>query len=263
MSFSETNEHGCVYMTSSLITARHMFTTRVGGVSSGVYDSWNFGENRGDDPDCVRENYRRAGELFGCGADDFVVTRQVHGIEVLTAEEKDRHCVGTQVPYDADGLVTKEKGLPLLIYIADCVPVLLHDPEAQVIGAVHCGWKSSVADILGVAVGKMESLGARAENIRAAIGASIGKCCFECDDDVPQAVEKYLGGDTAGLLEKRENGKTHVDLRGANRRRLIQLGLLPEHIDTSCECTMCSAEKYWSHRATNGVRGSMAAIIEL
>lgn len=159
--------------------------------------------------------------------------------------------------------MTNIKGLPLLIYIADCVPVLLHDPEAEVIAAVHCGWKSSVADILGVMVGKMTALGARPENIRAAIGASIGKCCFECDDDVPAAVERYLGGDTEGLLERRANGKTHVDLRGANRRRLVQLGLLPEHIDVSEECTMCSREKYWSHRATDGVRGSMAAVIEL
>lgn len=263
MSFCEKSENGCVFMTSTLIAAKHMFTTRTGGVSSGVYESWNFGENRGDEVACVRENYRRAGELFGCGADDFVVTRQVHGVEVRLAAEEDRHVIGTAVPYDADGLVTNIKGLPLLIYIADCVPVLLHDPEAEVIAAVHCGWKSSVADILGAAVGKMTALGARPESIRAAIGASIGKCCFECDDDVPAAVERYLGGDTDGLLEKRANGKTHVDLRGANRRRLIQLGLLPEHIDVSEECTMCSREKYWSHRATDGVRGSMAAVIEL
>lgn len=263
MAFCEKNENGCVFMTSTLLAAKHMFTTRAGGVSGGVYESWNFGENRGDDPACVRENYRRAGELFGCGADDFVVTKQVHGIEVRLASDADRHIIGTPVPYDADGLVTNAKGLPLLIYIADCVPVLLHDPEAEVIAAVHCGWKSSVADILCVTVEKMSALGVKPERIHAAIGASIGKCCFECDDDVPAAVEKYLGGDTDGLLEKRENGKTHVDLRGANRRRLMQLGLLPEHIDVSDECTMCSREKYWSHRATDGVRGSMAAVIEL
>lgn len=263
MSFCEKSENGYVFMTSTLMAAKHMFTTRTGGVSSGVYESWNFGENRGDELACVRENYRRAGEIFGCGADDFVVTKQVHGVEVRLAAEEDRHIIGTAVPYDADGLVTNIKGLPLLIYIADCVPVLLHDPEAEVIAAVHCGWKSSVADILGVTVGKMTALGARPENIRAAIGASIDKCCFECDDDVPAAVERYLGGDTEGLLERRANGKTHVDLRGANRRRLVQLGLLPENIDVSEECTMCSREKYWSHRATDGVRGSMAAVIEL
>ena len=109
----------------------------------------------------------------------------------------------------------------------------------------------------------MVKLGAKPENIRAAIGESIGACCFECDDDVPEAVCKYLGGDTAGLLEKKPNGKTNVDLRGANRRRLLQLGLKEENIDVSDECTMCTPEKYWSHRGTNGVRGSMAAVIVL
>ena len=118
-------------------------------------------------------------------------------------------------------------------------------------------------DILGAAVEKMCALGANPENIHAAIGASIGKCCFECDDDVPEAVERYLGGETDGLFEKKPNGKTHVDLRGANARRLEQLGLKRENIDVSAECTMCLPEKYWSHRATDGVRGSMAATIIL
>ena len=80
---------------------------------------------------------------------------------------------------------------------------------------------------------------------------------------MPEAVEKYLGGETEGLFEKKPNGKTHVDLRGANARRLVQLGLEADNIDVSDECTMCLPEKYWSHRATDGVRGSMAAAIVL
>ncbi len=263
MAFTENTQHGCVYMVSDKISARHMFTTRIGGVSSGVFASWNLGMNRGDDVDALRENYRLAGEILGCGGDDFVVTRQVHGRTVYLATESDRCPVGSDKRMECDGFVTNVKGLPLMIYIADCVPVLMHEPEAGVIAAVHCGWKSSVQDILGAAVEKMCALGARPENIRAAIGASIGRCCFECDDDVPEAVEGYLGGDTAGLFEKKPDGKTHVDLRAANERRLLQLGLRGENIDVSSECTMCLPQKYWSHRATNGVRGSMAAAIVL
>lgn len=263
MAFFENSTSGCVYMTSDKISARHMFTTRIGGVSSGVFASWNLGVNRGDEPENVRENYRLAGQIMGCGENDFVVTKQVHGKTVHLAREGDRYTLGGGGRIECDGFVTDVKGLPILIYIADCVPVLLHDPVSQVIGAVHCGWKSSVQDILGEAVEKMCALGAERENIRAAIGASIGKCCFECDDDVPAAAKKYLGGDTQGLFEKKPNGKTHVDLRGANARRLVQLGLKRENIDVSCECTMCLPEKYWSHRATDGVRGSMAAAIML
>ena len=191
------------------------------------------------------------------------MTKQVHGRLVHLARECDRFELGSDKRIECDGFVTNVKGLPIMIYIADCVPVLMHDPEAGVIAAVHCGWKSSVQDILGAAVEKMCALGARPENIRAAVGASIGKCCFECDDDVPEAVEKYLGGETEGLFEKKPNGKTHVDLRGANVRRPVQLGLEADNIDVSDECTMCLPEKYWSHRATDGVRGSMAAAIVL
>ena len=263
MAFTQHNENGCVYMTSDKISARHMFTTRHGGVSEGVWASWNLGENRGDEPEAVRENYRRLGELFGVGADDLVVTKQVHGVNVPYVTEKDKHVIGTEIAEGIDGLVTDVKGLPLMIYVADCVPVLLHDERAGVIAAVHCGWKGSVADILGVAVGRMRSLGAKAEDIRAAIGASIGKCCFETDADVPQAVEKYLSGDTDGLITDDGNGKYHVDLRGANERRLLQLGLRPENIDVSDECTVCDQEKYWSHRGMGTVRGSMAAVIML
>jgi len=263
MAFTEKSFKGCVYSVSSEISAQHIFTTRLGGASSGVWDSWNFGENRGDDIECVKENYRRAGEIFGVGRDDFAVSRQVHGTEVRLVSEADRHVIGETVPYEADGLVTDIKGLPLVIHIADCVPMLLHDPEAEVIAAVHCGWRSSVDDILSVAVAKMCALGAKPGHIRAAIGESIGVCCFETDSEVPEAVERYLGGDTEELLFPKENGKTMVDLRGANRRRLLQLGLLPEHIDVLDVCTVCHPEKYWSHRATNGVRGSMAAVIML
>ena len=130
MAFYDKKYNGCEFRTSDKIASAHMFTTRNGGVSSGVWDNWNFGENRGDDIDCLRENYRRAGELFGVGADGFVVTRQVHGVEVRTAAESDRHRVGEPVPYEADGLVTNIAGLPLMIYIADCVPVLMEDREA-------------------------------------------------------------------------------------------------------------------------------------
>ena len=263
MAFIEVNENGLIYMKSTLIAARHAFTTRYGGVSEGDFASLNLGSNRGDEQANVEENFRRVAALMGAGGNDCVVTRQVHGNEVRVASSADRHVLGTRTPYDADGLVTAERGLPIMCFVADCVPALLCDARHGVIAAVHCGWKSSVQDILGAAVEKMCALGANPENIHAAIGASIGKCCFECDDDVPEAVERYLGGKTDGLFENKPNGKTHVDLRGANARRLEQLGLKRENIDVSEECTMCLPEKYWSHRATDGVRGSMAATIML
>ena len=263
MAFEELNEGGLVFMRSTLIPARHAFTTRYGGVSRGEFSSLNLGSNRGDDPEDVRENYRRVCALMGAGIDDCAVTKQVHGNTVRVVMEADRHVCMSNVPYEADGLVTNTRGLPIMCFVADCVPALLCDWENSVIAAVHCGWRSSVADILGETVKKMCALGARPESIHAAMGAAIGRCCFETDDDVPQAVEKYLDGDTEGLFDRRADGKTMVDLRAANARRLIQLGLKAENIDLSQECTMCSHEKYWSHRYTKGRRGSQAAAIVL
>ena len=173
--FKEINKDGLILMCSDKIQARHGFSTRYGGVSTGDFESLNLGSNRGDDPEAVRENYRRICAAFGAGIDDCAVTKQVHGAEVRIVTEKDRHVCMSAVPYEADGIVTNVKGLPIFCFVADCVPVLLHDPVAGVAAAVHCGWRSSVADILGNALEKMTSLGAKPENICAAMGAAIGK----------------------------------------------------------------------------------------
>lgn len=260
--FIEEIESGLVYMRSDLLPARHVFTTRYGGVSRGEWASLNLGSNRGDDPAAVRENYRRVAALLGAEIDGCCVTKQVHGVEVRVVTEADRHVCMSTVPYEADGLVTDRRGLPLLCFIADCVPVLLCDAEAGVIAAVHCGWRSATGDILGVTLKKMAALGASPERIFAAVGPSIGSCCFETDRDVPDAVEAWLGG-TEGLVERRADGKYLVDLRGANARRLTQLGVPAAQIDLSEECTFCSHDKYWSHRYTRGRRGSQAAGIVL
>ena len=263
MAFIENNENGLVYMTSSVIGARHAFTTRYGGVSEGIFSSLNLGSNRGDDPAAVRENYRRVCALMGAGIDEAAVTKQVHGAVVRCVTEEDRHVCMSAVPYEADGLVTAVRGLPIMCFTADCVPALLCDEDAGGVAAAHCGWRRSGGDILQTAVEAMDELGARRERICCALGPAIGACCFETDDDVPDAVEKYLGGDAEGLFVRRADGKTLVDLRAANRRRLLQLGLREENVDVSEECTFCSHDKYWSHRYTKGRRGSQAACIVL
>ena len=151
--FVEENKNGLIYMRSTLLPARHAFTTRFGGVSTGEWATLNLGSNRGDDPAAVRENYRRVTALFGADIDGCCVTKQVHGTEVRVVTEADRHVCMSAVPYEADGLVTAVPGLPIFCFTADCVPVLLCDAQAGVAAAVHCGWRSSVGDILGEALG--------------------------------------------------------------------------------------------------------------
>ena len=261
-----TTNEGLVYLTSSVLPAVHAFSTRLGGVSKGGFETFNISVSRGDDPESVRENYRRWCAVFGAGPDDCCVTNQVHESYVRRVTAADRHVCLTEEPVEADGLVTTEKNLPVFCFTADCVPVLLCDKEQKAAAAVHCGWKSSVRDILGNAVREMEVSGVKPENICAALGPSIGKCCFETDRDVPEAIERWLSGDTEGLWTVREDGKYMVDLRLANARRLLQLGLRKENIDLAEDCTVCLHDRYWSARYTakHGLaRGSMAAGVVL
>jgi len=264
MSFTEHNKNGVVYMTAPNISATHCFTTRYGGVSTGVLESMNLGENRGDLPENVIENYRRLKEATGVDTDRLCFTKQVHGKEVRIVTEADIHRFMDPVPYEADGLVTDIPGLAILAFVADCVPLLMHDGKNGVAAAVHCGWRSTVQDIMGVAVEKMVSLGAEPHEIHAAIGASIGACCFEVGAEVPEAIFALLPDDHDGIVRPGEReGKFYADLREAIARRLVQLGVQRENILISEECTVCDHDKYWSHRYTKGERGNQAAMIML
>lgn len=263
MAFVEKRAGELVYMSSDLLPCRNVFTTRYGGVSRGELSSLNLLSNRGDSPDNVRENYARLCAVLGVGIDDCAVTNQVHGNDVRTVTEEDRHVCLSPVPYEADGIVTNVRNMPLLCFTADCVPALLCDEANGVIAAVHCGWRSSVTDILGETVMHMTALGARPLSIKAALGPAIGVCCFETGNDVPAMVQRYLSGDTEGLWTQRADGKYLVDLRLANARRLNQLGVPAQNIDISDECTYCLHDKYWSHRYTRGRRGGQASAIVL
>ena len=195
-----------------------------------------------------------------------VFPRQVHETDLVYACPENRHRLFAEIPYTADGLYTDLPDQPILCFTADCVPVLLCDPVHRVIAAVHCGWRSSVGDILGKALAKMAALGARPADIRAAIGPAIGPCCFETGADVVQALERWLGKAAAAPFFRprpEKTGKFLVDLKGANGQRLQQLGLSPAHIDISADCTMCQPTLFWSHRVTGGQRGSQAAVIYL
>lgn len=254
------------FITSKLLQTPHAFSTRLGGVSEGHLASLNLGHTRGDKPERVVENWRRFGQAAGIPTEKFVYGPQVHGSHVRVVGPEDCRVSYAPEPAEAaDGYVTNAPGVPLVIFTADCVPVLLHEPQAGVIAALHCGWRSTAADIEAVAVEKMKELGAGPENIRAAIGPAIGACCFETGPEVPRALHELLGGESEGLWREKTDvpGKYMVDLKGTVRRRLLQLGLKEEHTEICADCTMCLPRRYWSHRYTKGLRGSQASVIML
>lgn len=261
MDLVEKSVNGLTLMTAPHICAPHGFTTRFGGVSQGIYASLNLGEDRGDEPEAVRENYRRLKAALGI--EKLCFTKQVHQSLVRRVTSAD-----AREPFDppappCDGLVTDEPGLALIIFTADCIPILLCDSARGVVAAAHAGWRGTVADIAGEAVRAMARLGCDPGDIRAAIGPGISRCCFETGPEVPEAVTSVLGKEGRAFIDGPGGDGTRyfVDLKGVNRALLIRSGLSPENIDVSEECTMCRPEKYWSHRATRGRRGVQAAVI--
>ena len=187
MSFAETTKNGVTVTYSQGIAgaggAVHAFSTRLGGVSAGIYASLNLGSTRGDDPDCVRENYRRFFAAIGADADmtQVAMSNQVHGdvVRPVTSADRKRDLYDPE-GYEADGLVTDLPGVSLVIFGADCLPILLYDPVRRVVAAVHAGWRGTAIGIVTRAVEKMRDVyGSAPADILAAIGPGISKCCFE------------------------------------------------------------------------------------
>lgn len=242
----------------------HGFSTRRGGVSGGIWESMNLGFQRGDEPEHVRENYRRFCAAIGADSAHVVKNHQVHGCLVRPVTAADRGgdlCTGSS--RQADGLITGEAGVCLTVFSADCVPVLLYDPSRRCAAAVHSGWRGTAQNIAGKAAAQMvKDYGCSPEHILAAVGPGISPCCFETRADVPAAMTAAFGSEAAPFI-RAEGDRFRVDLKGIIARCLAAAGLRSEHIAVSDHCTACMPEHYWSHRRLGGARGSMAAMIEL
>lgn len=250
---------------SSAIASPHGFSTRVGGVSDGMFATLNLGMNRGDEGVRVTENWNRFLESAGIDKREFVCGKQVHGNRIHIATGSDARRAYGKYPdgrelIECDGYVTKESNVPLVIFTADCVPLLLEDRTAGIVGAVHCGWRSTVADIEKNAVDAFISLGSDVKNIHAAIGPAIEKCCFEVGGEVIDAVHSLIGEEALRLYTSRGD-KFMLDLKGVVRHRLLMLGLSDRNMEDVGECTMCNPDRYFSHRGTKGNRGSLACVI--
>lgn len=263
MTFREENRGGVVLELAPNIGTKHAFTTRYGGVSQGIWSSLNLGTTRGDVPEHVDKNYDLLCAAVEIRRERMCFTRQVHGTVVRPVTAADCHRLFTPIPYEADGLITNETELPLICFAADCVPILLWEPQAPAIGAVHAGWKGTAGDIAGHAVAEMARLyGADPRKVQAAIGPCIGFCCYETGPEVPQAMLAQLGPEAEAFIRPKGD-KFHVDLAGMNRALLMRAGVPAENIAVSDGCTMCLPERYWSHRVTRGQRGVQAAVIAL
>ena len=248
------------YLVAEGICVPHCFTTRLGGVSAGHLSSLNIGLHRGDDPKNVEENFRILANAFGIAPEDFVLTKQIHSDIVVKVGRADRgkHMVEGASP-ECDALITNDPGVALVVFTADCTPILLHDPVTGAVGAAHAGWKGTALGIAKKTVDAMvANFGCQPQNIRAAIGPNISVCCFETDSDVPDAMLEALGDAAKPFIHPKDD-KYYVNLKEINALWLRQAGVT--EIEISDACTACRPDKFWSHRITRGVRGSQGAII--
>ncbi len=254
-------DNGVTYYRSPVLAAvgiPHAFSTRVGGVSRPPFDSLNLGNPNGcavqDDVAQIAENYRLLQEACGLAGRHWCRVHQVHGAGVVFLNS-----VETSSPDEkADALVTTDPAAAISIRIADCVPILIGTVDGKIVAAIHAGWRGVIAGAIAAAVDVIR------QNSDAKLLAAIGPCisgdAFEVGHEVAAEFQKAFGA-KAPIIRPPGSAKPHVDLRQAVQLQLLELGLHPEHIDTTDRCTVRDVEEFYSHRRDNGVTGRMAAMI--
>jgi YfiH family protein len=237
---------------------RHGFTTRTGGVSPAPFDSLNLGGKGGDGAADVAENRRRVEGAAG-GRRIFFAT-QVHGahsVRVTAADTPEAVILAR-----ADAVIATAPATAVGVHVADCVPALIADARTGICAAVHAGWRGTVAGVLSATLRRMiVEFGMRIEDVRVAIGPSIGPCCFEVGPEVVAAVETaFPTARAAGAIVERVP-RAHVDLWLLNRLDAESMGVPPAAIDVAAMCTSCDGARFFSYRRDRGRTGQLAAFI--
>lgn len=246
---------------------KHLFSTRAGGVSKGIYATMNLSYTRGDEKEAVDENFRRIAECMGCMPGDMVCSDQTHtdNIRLVTAKDRGKGVVIPKDYRDVDGLITKEKGIVLCTFFADCVPLFFVDPIKGAIGLAHSGWKGTVQKIGKKTVEEMgKQFGTDPKDIHAAIGPSICQDCYEVSEDVIEQFRAVFAKELWEVLfYPTIPGKYQLDLWEANRQIMLEAGIREERIEVTDICTCCNPELLFSHRASLGKRGNLGAFLKL
>lgn len=244
----------------------HGFSTRLGGVSKGIYSSMNLSFTRGDEEEAVLENYRRIADAIGFSMEGIVCSDQTHTVHIrqVTEADKGKGVLQKKDYTDIDGLITNVPGITLTTFYADCVPLFFLDPVNKAAGLAHSGWRGTVGRMGEKMVKAMkDAFGSEPENLYAGIGPSICQDCYEVSADVADRFREEFQGyeEDAGLLYKTKPGKYQLNLWKANEIVLTEAGILREHISFPGICTCCNPEYLFSHRASQGKRGNLCAFL--
>lgn len=245
---------------------RHLFTTRFGGVSENEFATMNFSVDRGDSERNVAANYERIAGVLGCGVNDMVASHQTHTTNIRKITSADRG-KGIVIPRDydnVDGLMTNERGIVLVTYYADCVPLFFVDVRNRAVGLAHSGWRGTAAGMGRCMVDAMrEAYGTAPEDLRVAIGPSICRDCYEVGEDVASEFTEQGQPAEAVVTKGARPGKYQLDLWLANRLILESAGVRRENIAVPDICTCHNSACLFSHRASGGKRGNLGAFLGL
>lgn len=245
----------------------HCFTTKHGGVSDGFLSSLNLGFSRGDNIENVYKNFDIICDALGVKKNQCVTLRQVHTTRIITADEsiKGMGFRDDIERIEADAFITNKKGIVLVTFHADCVPLYFVDTEKRVIGMAHAGWRGTADGMAAKMVERMVSeFGCNAKNIKAGIGPSIGLCCFQVDKPVVDIFnQKYTFAYKYTEKDADAEGKYKIDLWGINKEILISMGVEEENIEIGGICTKCNPDIFYSHRVMGEKRGTMGAFLFL
>jgi len=245
---------------------RHLFTTRAGGVSQGIYESLNLSFSRGDDAAAVFENYRRVAEALQTTPEAIVTSDQTHttNVRYVGKEDQGKGIIYPRDYTDVDGMITNEPGVVLATFYADCVPLYFVDPVHHAIGLSHSGWRGTVERMGAVTIQKMtQHFGTDPKDLLCAIGPSICQSCYEVSDDVAKAFMQAFPDHIPQILEDNKNGKYQLDLWKSNEIVMREAGVLKEHLAVTNICTCCNDKQLFSHRASKGKRGNLGAFLML
>ena len=241
------------------------FSTRLGGVSEGIYESMNLSFTVGDEAKNVRRNFELIGDAMGISVTDMVYSKQTHTTNVMrvSGHHKAMGIYKERDFDDIDGLITNEPGVCLVTSYADCVPLFIVDNENKAIGLSHSGWRGTVGDIASVTVKKMqEEFGSAPDKLNVFIGPSICHNCYEVGDDVAgEFISKYGMSAFDSIVYPKDNGKYKLNLHNANLQNFINAGVLSENIAVTDVCTCCNSKLLFSHRASKGRRGGLCGFL--
>ena len=277
MAFHDHTENGITVLQSDLLcgSIRHGFSTRTGGVSPSPWNSLNLGVGRGDDPANVQENFRRLCGVLGLSHQRAVLSKQVHedNIRLVTESDCGKGLFRQRDYASVDAMICREKHIPLVVFSADCGTILLYDPVQEAIGAVHAGWRGVASGLAAKTVRRMqEAFGTEPGDLLAATGPSIGACCFETDDDVPEAMRRALGAAGEPYMVRRGEESGTIYLSGGRQWRIGSRSAAGCHhhpaFRTACHLLVCPCSPPRCHhhgkigslvQGTTGLRGEPSA----